>query len=127
MKEKYHYSAIVSTIVFGIIAHGYMLANKLCYHDDATSYFTLGGDYAIGRWALGLWRSIQFRLGMIQYSTPLWNGLLFILFLALASALIVKLFRVQDYFVSVMIGALLVVFPTTASIFDICLLLRRMD
>lgn len=117
MDKKYQSYAMLSTMICGFIAHGYMITNKLCYHDDATSYFTLGGDYALGRWALGLWRSIQFRLGTTQYSTPFWNGLLFILFLALASGLLVKLFRVQDCFVAGIIGATLIVFPTSASIF----------
>lgn len=117
MKDKYQYCSMISAIICGFIAHGYMLTNKLCYHDDATSYFTLGGDYMSGRWAIGLWRDIQLRLGILQYSTPLWNGLLFILFLAIASGILVKLFQIQNYYVAGMIGAALIVFPTSASIF----------
>lgn len=116
MKDKYQCCSIISAIICGLIAHGYMLTNKLCYHDDATSYFTFGGDYQSGRWVLGIWRDIQLRLGIMQYSTPFWNGLLFILFIALASGIFVKLFQVQDCYVAVLIGGAVVVFPTSASI-----------
>lgn len=117
MKNKYQYCSTISTLICGLIAHGYMLTNKLCYHDDATSYFTLGGDYVSGRWALGLWRDIQLRLGILQYSTPLWNGLMFILCLAIAGALLVEMFRIENYVVATIMGATLIVFPTSASIF----------
>ena len=117
MKNKYQICAMISTVIFGLIAHGYMLTNKLCYHDDAASFFSFGGDYTSGRWALGVWRDIQLRLGIMQYSTPLWNGLLFILFIAAVSGILVKMFQIENYFIAGVIGATLICFPTVASIF----------
>ena len=125
-KDKYGYFALITSIVCGLIAHGYMLTNKLCYHDDAASYFSFGADYTSGRWVIGLCRDLQFRLGMMQYSTPLWNGFIFILLLAFVSGIFVKMFQIENYLVAGIIGAVMICFPTVTSILHICSLLQHM-
>ena len=117
MKNKYQFCAMISTLIFGLIAHGYMLTNKLCYHDDAASFFSFGGDYTSGRWSMGLWRDLWLRLGIMQYSTPFWNGLVFIFFIAIASGILVKMFQLENYLIVAIMGATLICFPTVASIF----------
>lgn len=111
------YIAMISTVLCGLIAHGYMLNNKISYHDDVYYYFQVGETFRSGRWALGVIRECFLKLGIKNYSTPFWNGLLFILFLAIVSALLISILDIKQPLVAGFIGGILIVFPTSTSIF----------
>lgn len=42
--------AFISALICGIMAHGYMFANKLSFHDDMSVMFGLGRKIQSGRW-----------------------------------------------------------------------------
>lgn len=115
--SKCQYMAMISTIVFGFIAHGYMLCNKLCYHDDSYAYFHVGSSFHSGRWFLGVIRECFLKVGIQNYSTPFWNGIIYIFFLAIVSGLLVALLDIKQPISAILVGAVLIVFPTTTSVF----------
>lgn len=47
----------LSTFLWGILAHGYMLFNKISYHDDIAMFFGASGIKSLtnqGRWMWGI-------------------------------------------------------------------------
>ena len=46
--------AFVAAMVIGLIAHGYIIFNRISYHDNTACLFSLGATYELGRWGLGI-------------------------------------------------------------------------
>ena len=69
-----------TVLVAGIVAHGYILFNRISYHDNAACLFNLGGTYESGRWMLGFIYDIQMKTTKL-FSVPVFNGLLSIIFI----------------------------------------------
>ncbi len=85
-----------STLVWGILAHGYNLTHKLSFHDDIQELFTPGATYLTGRWFLGVMAKIETILfGTSLFSLPLLNGLLGILLIGLSVCLWAKLYGLE--------------------------------
>ena len=42
-------AAILSALLFSLVAHGFMFANNLSFHDDIGQLFTVGETYTLGR------------------------------------------------------------------------------
>ena len=40
----------VAALIAGIVAHGYIIFNRISYHDNTACLFNLGGTYESGRW-----------------------------------------------------------------------------
>lgn len=111
-------AAIFSAFVFGILAHGMMFFNKYSFHDDIQQIFHVGGTYTLGRWFLHfLAKCSQIFFHSPHYSLPLIKGLTSILFIAISSVLVIKILRIKYVTTSVLISAIMVVFPVWASVF----------
>ena len=79
--------------LWGILAHGIMLFNKISFHDDA-GLFYIGGTYSLGRWMLGVLENIsEWFWGNTTYSLPLFNGAATWLFIAVSVAVLVELLK----------------------------------
>ena len=67
--------AFFSAAVFGLLAHGIMLFNKLSAHDDLHYLFELGTTVTTGRWTLHIlyWLHTVF-FQDTPMSLPLLNG-----------------------------------------------------
>lgn len=109
--------AFCSVFIAGFLAHAYMFFNKISFLDENTFYFDVGETYASGRWALGLIKAIQEWIGIENYSMPFWNGICSVLFIALMSALIVKLMNITSKVYASLIGAIMSVFPVVTATF----------
>lgn len=107
--------AILGTLIVGYIVHGYMIFNKLSFHDDI-GIETVGSTYDLGRWMLG-WLSNIVGAMFGNYSLPGILGFLTLIWFALSSVLIIKLFDIKESISCVLVGALMVVFPTVTSLF----------
>lgn len=109
--KKQHWVAFFSTLVWGLAAHGYMFLNKFSWHDDAAHAFGVGGSYDLGRWFLGmLGEGVQKYFGNV--SLPWFNGMLCLLFIAAGNMLLVELFHLEQTSSCVLLGGLMVVFPS---------------
>lgn len=110
-------TAIWSTFLWGILAHGMMLFNKFSFHDDA-GLFHIGLTYSLGRWMLGILDSFsRFFLGSGHYSTPLFHGLMTIAFVAGCAVTLIKLFEIKNKWLVIGLSGTLIVFPAVASTF----------
>ncbi len=109
--------AFVATLVAGLIAHGYIIFNRISYHDNTACLFNLGGTYESGRWMLGFIYDIQMKTTKL-FSVPVFNGILSIVFIAMAALVFVKLFNVSSKFIAAAIGVIMVVYPVVTSIFS---------
>ncbi len=123
MKEKLEEKKLVwyaerdilfAGILAGILAHGYMLTNKLPNIDDYISMFHYGQGYTLGRWLLGLMGNFMFRIDG-TYSLPFLNGAFFIAALALSVTIFLKPFSFQSRWIKRIFAALFVAFPTATS------------
>ena len=111
-------AVIFSTLIFGILAHGMMLFNKYSFFDDIKCMFDVGWTYGLGRWFLHfLGKCSQVFFHSPHYSLPLIKGLTSILFIAISSVLVIKILRIKYITTSVLISAMMIVFPSWASTF----------
>lgn len=109
--------SMISTFLWGILAHGIMLFNKISFHDDA-GLFYIGGTYPLGRWMLGVLESIsEWFWGNTTCSLPLFNGVVSLMFIALAVAILVELFEVEKNMSIIALSGIMTVFPAVASTF----------
>ena len=107
--------AFISALVFGIVAHGFAMFNRLSVHDNSHCLFDLGASYEVNRWGLG----ILYRLMVYTtktFSLPVFNILLSLIFIGIAAMLIMDMFQVKTKLVAVIIGGMMVVFPMVTSL-----------
>lgn len=112
---KYKWT-ILSTFFVGIFAHGYMLMNKISFHDDVYCLFELRGTYSLGRWGLGV---IQYVLSHTvgKYSMPLWAGVISLFFIAMSACMIIDLLEIEGRLQGALVGAIMVVSPAVTIVF----------
>lgn len=102
----------VAAVIFGLIAHLYMLTNKLPNHDDIFHLFQCDYGTQSGRWFLPVvlqWDG--------DFSMPWLIGVLSILCLAGTACITTSLFRIHRPLACIITAALLVSFPTVAATF----------
>lgn len=102
-----------SAIVLGLVAHLYMLANKLPNHDDIYHLFQCDYGALSGRWFLPTvldWDG--------DFSMPWLIGVLSLLCLAGTVCVTASLFRIRTRLGCVLTAALLTAFPTVAATFS---------
>lgn len=109
--------SFVAALIAGLVAHGYIIFNRISYHDNTACLFNLGGTYESGRWMLGFIYDIQMKTTKL-FSVPVFNGILSIIFIALAAMVMVKMFDVKSKFIAAVIGAMMAVYPVVTSIFS---------
>lgn len=110
-KEK---DVLFSALFLGMLAHLYMMTNKLPNIDDYISMFHYGAGYTSGRWLLALCGNFMFRIDG-NYSLPLFNGFLFVLLLSLSITIFLKPFHDQNRWIKRIFAGLFVAFPTVTA------------
>lgn len=109
-------TAFLDAVIVGVIAHGYMLFNKISYHDDTIFLFSFGGTYSSGRWVLGIVENILDKtLGL--YSTPVFTGSISIILIGMSATLACDVLRIRSKLGAAYIGAIMASFPVVAGIF----------
>jgi hypothetical protein len=109
---------LTAAVICGVLTHGYMLFNKISYHDDIFCLYSLGGTYGSGRWSLGILGALVRRLLGGTYSAPALNGIFSILLIAVAATLIVLLFRIRDILWIVAVACIMETFPVVTATFS---------
>lgn len=108
--------AFLVSFISGLLTHGFMLLNKIPFYDDIALLFHTGGTYKNGRWFLGVIGAIEYRLFGGNYSTPMCKGLIAIVLVSLAAALVVSLFNVRNKTYIFFISCIMVVYPAVTVI-----------
>ena len=101
-----------SSLVFGLLAHMFILANKLPNHDDVAYLFSKGETVRSGRWGLELLRFL-----IPDYSMPWLHGIVSLLLLACSICIILDLFHVHSRLGQILVSALIVSFPSQIGTF----------
>ena len=104
-------------MLWGLAAHGMAFFNKYSTHDDAY-LFDLCGTYSSGRWMLGELGTLYTKVfGSWYHSTPLFHGIVSVLAIALACALILDMFSIRSKLLAVAFCGVAVTFPTVTGLF----------
>lgn len=109
-------TALISTFIFGILAHGMMIFNKFSNHDDLIYIFQGGVTFTSGRWMLYIAekiRKIFFQDNL--YSIPSFNGFFVFLCIAISSCILIDLFNIRSRFFSILISGIMVCTPVITS------------
>ena len=103
---------LVSAMLMGILAHGFVFANKLINHDEIYNLFGKGATIDSGRWALGALDSI-----FPNYSMPWIYGILTVFLIALTACLIIHTFEIKNPVLQALLAGSIVVFPVWTGTF----------
>lgn len=101
------------TFFLGMLTHLYILTNKLPTFDDMLCLNSFGGSFGLGRWFLGVLGLLKYKI-LGNYSMPMLNGTLAIFLIAIFACLVNAIYENKNILVAVLIGTILVVFPTIA-------------
>lgn len=111
-----HKYAFFSSLLLGVITNLYIFTNKISFHDDIDCLFSVGSTYSSGRWFLGVLGSLIKRL-YGNYSTPVLEGLITILCIAISSAILVEIFEIHSILNCILAGGIMAVFPSVFATF----------
>ena len=101
-----------SSLIFGLIAHMFVITNKLPNHDDVIYLFGKGATVSSGRWGLELLRHV-----IPDYSMPWLHGITSLILLSVSICIIVELFHLQSRLGQILLSALIISFPSQVGTF----------
>ena len=101
-----------SSLIFGLIAHMFVITNKLPNHDDITYLFSKGATVSSGRWGLELLRRV-----IPDFSMPWLHGIVSLLLLSASICIIVELFQLRSRLGVILLSALIISFPSQVGTF----------
>ena len=96
-----------ASLIFGLLAHGFALTNKLAGNDELRHLFLKGTTIESGRWGLELTPLI-----FPDFSMPWIYGLISIVLVAFAVCLMVDMLCIRSKALQILLGGLIVTFPT---------------
>ena len=103
---------LFSALLVGMMCYGYAFTNKLINHDDVQSMFNKGATVTSGRWGLGALDTI-----FPNYSMPWANGILTLIFIAIAACLIVRVLSIRSHTLQALLAGSVVAFPSLIGTF----------
>ena len=99
----------------GLFAHVYQFTNKLFNYDElGHTPEGFGSGIELGRWGLELFGRLT-KLFLGNYSLPMINGMIALLFFAVSACFIVSILDIRDRVFAGITGALCTVFPAVTS------------
>lgn len=116
LDRKYRIT-FIATILTGLFAQGMGIFNKYSVNDDSMN-FGVGYTYTSGRWMLDILSFFEEKLfGDIHYSLSTFNGMISLVFIALAACLLINILDLENIVFCAFTGSLMVCFPVVTSIF----------
>ena len=103
---------LASSFITGLLAYMYCFTNKFETMDDLACFFTTGGSLVRGRWGLKL-----SELVFPMCSVPWLNGILSLCLLSVAVCFVIRMFRITEPLLVILLSALLISFPTQVCTF----------
>lgn len=113
-KPIYIKLTFLSAVVTGLMAHIYMMTNKLPNADEVGHINSYGQGIRVGRWFLEILGELADTL-VGNYSMPFFNGFLFICLLGVAACQLVYIFEIKDSVCGIFMGAIFTVFPSVTN------------
>lgn len=104
-------SCFFAGIIVGLIAHLYKITNWLPNWDSLVFRYDAQNMLGLGRWFLPVVCSLS-----SFYDLPFLNGIIAIIFHALSAVLICRILNVEKRITAILIGAVIVSFPTVTSV-----------
>lgn len=98
---------LIVTLLIGLLAHCFMLTNKLPNHDDIQSIFSKGATFELGRWGLELIKYI-----IPNYSMPWFNGIILLIAVTISACLIVKILGIRSKVKQCLIGSIMITYSS---------------
>lgn len=109
---------MLSTLVWGVLAHGTALVTKFAMADEAHYLFSVGATASSGRWFLGLLGGlVQKIFGSPNFSLPLWGGLWTLFFTGLCACTLVFWLDLKKKSSQLLASGLMTVFPVMSGLF----------
>lgn len=105
--------AFLSAFISGFLCHLFIFTNSMYNNDDIRRLYTDNDRSDLGRWLLSYLSGIS-----SNFSLPVVNGILGLLWLSLSAMALVSVFRMKNRLFILMTGALLTVFPSVAAIYS---------
>lgn len=115
IRSKNTISCFISSLFFGLLSYLYFFTNNLNNYDNiAITPAGYGTGTISGRWFLNEFGNF---IGDMwgNYNIPIFNGMLSILILAVTSCIIIKIFKIKNKWLCILIGGITVAFPPIAS------------
>lgn len=115
VKKEFGYEdlkLIISTFIIGFLVHGMVFYNKFATDDSMYSFYDSLNTVPLGRFfsvVTGFFSSF--------YDLPVVNGFLTLLYGGISVVLLCKIFKVEDFIVKVLIGAVFISFPVVTANF----------
>lgn len=106
----------VSTIVVGMLAHGFVFTNKLPNSDDLMNIRAYGGGISHGCWLKGLMGPVISKFTG-NYTNPWIIGVASIILIAAAACFIVEALEIKSIVAAEITGAIIVSFPALTGSF----------
>ena len=101
-----------SSLIFGLLAHAFVITNKLPNHDDVSYLFSKGETIRSGRWGLELLRFV-----IPDYSMPWLHGIVSLLLLSISICIIVRVFQLHSRLGIILLSGLIISFPSQIGTF----------
>ena len=105
--------AFLSAFISGLLCHLFIFTNSMYNNDDIRRLYTDNDRSDLGRWLLSYISGIS-----SDFSLPVVNGILGLLWLSLAAMVLVSVFKMKNRVFILLTGALLAVFPSVAAIYS---------
>lgn len=111
-KNKRLITVILSTLAWGLVAHGYVLVHDFAFHDVVTYMNNFGSTIISGRWMLRIMYYVTESIFLEgNFSIPTINGLITLLIMGCITYKIVQMFDIKKTSYLVILSGILVVFP----------------
>ena len=117
-RRRILYRCLITAAAVGILAHSFMLFNKIGWHDEYRHTFDVGATYPSGRWALGFLAFLVRNIFGMTVSLPVFNGFASLLFIALSAWLVILRFEIRRTADQILITALMISFPVVTATFS---------
>lgn len=102
----------LTAVLWGMLAYGFAFTNKLVNHDEVSQLFGKGATVSSGRWGLGVLDAI-----FPNYSMPWGYGIVTIVLIALGICFILRMFRIENHVLQVLLSGCMMVFPSVIGVF----------
>ena len=108
---------IVSSMVFAIVAHGFVMFNKYAYHDESGAINSIGSTIKLGRWTLKIFEKLQYYIRGGMWSIPAVNVLVTILAIAIITYIVCYLLGINNFFSCILTTGIVVTWPCVTGVF----------
>lgn len=103
---------LLSAMISGFLAYGFVFTNKLVNHDEVRCLFTKGATIDSGRFGLGLMDTI-----FPNVSMPWIYGIVTLVLIAISACVIVQIFSIRTPAIQALVASTVTVFPSLIGLY----------